>query len=83
MFDNEKNPLRTKTVRNSPDPVWEEDFGFDVSLETVSNFNLKLKIWDDDAFIEDAIGEVVIPLWQVDFSRGIEYLKPIKPVEFK
>ena len=80
MFDDEKKPPRTKTVINSLNPVWEEEFRFDVSLETVSNLNLKLKIWDDDTFKDDAMGEVIIPLWQVDFSKGVEDLKPIGPV---
>ena len=80
LFDHEKKPPRTKTVKNNSNPVWEEEFRFDVSLETVSNLNLKLKVWDDDTLKDDAMGEVIIPLWQVDFSKGQEDLKPLGPV---
>ena len=51
-----------------------------MSIDTVSNQSLKLKVWDDDTIKDDAMGEVIIPLWQVDFSTGLEELKTIGPV---
>ena len=73
--------VKTKTVKNNVNPVWNEEFRFEIGLDKVSSYNLILRLFDDDVISkDDPLGEVVIPMWQVDFTSGIEEWKSLQAV---
>ena len=73
--------MKTKTIKNSSNPVWNEEFRFELGLDTVSSYTVKLRVYDDDTMSkDDALGEVIIPLWQVDFSTGVEELRTLQKI---
>ena len=79
-FDGHK-AMKTKTIKNSSNPVWNEEFRFELGLDTVSSYTVKLRVYDDDTMSkDDALGEVIIPLWQVDFSTGVEELRTLQKI---
>jgi len=83
LADNQK-PVKTKTIKNNYNPSWNEEFRFSVPLQSVSNYDLTLRVMDDDMITkDDPLGEVVIPLWQIDFSTGVEEMKQLQAVTKK
>eukprot|EP00092_Neocalanus_flemingeri_P001913 GFUD01002043.1.p1 GENE.GFUD01002043.1~~GFUD01002043.1.p1 ORF type:complete len:1721 (-),score=424.93 GFUD01002043.1:78-4745(-) len=76
--------LKTKTVKNTQNPVWNDDFRFEIPLADISQKTLSLKVFDWDRLSKnDPIGEVQIPLWQVDFSQVNEGWKNIQKMSAK
>ena len=45
--------MKTKTMKNNANPVWNEEFRFEASLENVSSYNLILRLFDDDTLSKD------------------------------
>ena len=88
VFNQGLKDRKTKTVKNSVSPTWNEEFGWEISHEKVSELTASLRVFDDDKLSkDDPLGEVVIPLWQVDFASGateeIKHLQPISKVKSK
>ena len=73
---------KTKTIKNTVNPSWNEEFGWEVPHDKVSELTVTLRVFDDDKLSkDDPLGEVVIPLWQVDFASGpSEEVKPLQPI---
>ena len=82
LFNQGMRDRKTKTVKNSVSPTWNEDFGWEVPLDKVSELTVTLRVFDDDKLSkDDPLGEIVIPLWKVDFASGAtEDVKPLQPV---
>ena len=85
LFNQGLKDRKTKTVKNSVSPTWNEEFGWEVSHDKVSELTVTLRVFDDDKLSkDDPLGEVVVPLWQVDFASGnteeIKHLQPITKV---
>ena len=85
VFNQGLKDRKTKTVKNSVSPAWNEEFGWEISHDKVSELTASLRVFDDDKLSkDDPLGEVVIPLWQVDFASGateeIKHLQPISKV---
>ncbi|CAF1180264.1 unnamed protein product [Adineta steineri] len=59
--------LRTKTIRNSNDPTWNEKFTFNLSR---SHEDLHISVYDDDTAGKDSIGSAKIDLRKHDFTKG-------------
>ncbi len=52
---------KTKTMRNTLDPVWESSFSF--VIRTDSKYNINLNVWDwDMAKSDDRMGDLTLPL---------------------
>ena len=84
MLAENQKPVKTKTIKNNYNPSWNEEFRFSVPLQSVSNYDLTLRVMDDDMITkDDPLGEVVIPLWQIDFSTGVEEMKQLQAVTKK
>ena len=48
----------------------------------MSNYNVTLRVMDDDMISkDDPIGEVIVPLWHVDFTTGVEEVKELRAVQ--
>ena len=85
VFNQGLKDRKTKTVKNSVSPSWNEEFGWEISHDKVSELTASLRVFDDDKLSkDDPLGEVVIPLWQVDFASGateeIKHLQPMSKV---
>ena len=82
VFNQGLKDRKTKTVKNSVSPTWNEEFGWEISHDKVSELTASLRVFDDDKLSkDDPLGEVVIPLWQVDFASGAtEEIKPLQPI---
>jgi len=77
----QQKAIKTKTVKNEQNPVFNETFRFEMSLAEVSQKTLTLQVSDWDRFSKnDPMGEVKIPLRQVDLSRPANKMSLLQPV---
>ncbi|CAF1489466.1 unnamed protein product [Rotaria sordida] len=58
---------RTKTIRNSNNPKWDEKFTFNLQRD---HDDLHLHVYDDDTVGKDSIGSAKIDLRKHDFAKG-------------
>eukprot|EP00091_Calanus_sinicus_P010540 TRINITY_DN24418_c0_g1_i1.p1 TRINITY_DN24418_c0_g1~~TRINITY_DN24418_c0_g1_i1.p1 ORF type:complete len:138 (-),score=23.20 TRINITY_DN24418_c0_g1_i1:330-743(-) len=72
--------LKTKVVKNDINPQWNETFRFQIPLVEIQKKTIVLQLSDWDRFTKnDKIGEVHIPLDQVDFSKMNKEWRTIQP----
>jgi len=61
--------LKTKIVKNNLNPVYNDEFSFVLSPNDVRKKTIVFQVYDKDTFgKDDGIGEIQIPLWQVDLD---------------
>merc|ERR1719397_265091 len=76
--------MKTKTIKNNSNPAFHEEFIFNGALDEISQKSFVLRVWDYDMLSKnDPIGEVVVPLWQVDLSRPSEEWRDLQKMTAK
>ncbi|XP_066587956.1 synaptotagmin-7 isoform X2 [Prorops nasuta] len=81
LLPDKKHRLDTKIKRRTLNPKWNEALFFEgFPIQKLQSRVLHLHVFDYDRFSrDDPIGEVFLPLCQVDLSRNKVYWKPLKP----
>ena len=73
--------VKTKVVKNNPNPLFAETIKFQVPQETLSDRMLVLHVVDKDTFTkDDKLGEVQVPLHTVDLNRKSTFVRELGPV---
>merc|ERR1711971_838058 len=61
--------LKTKIVKNNLNPVYNDEFSFVLSPNDVRKKTIVFQVYDKDTIgKDDGIGDIQIPLWQVDLD---------------
>ncbi|CAL4130397.1 unnamed protein product, partial [Meganyctiphanes norvegica] len=84
LLPDKKHKLETKIKRRTLHPKWHETFYFEgFPIQKLQSRVLHLHVFDYDRFSrDDSIGEVHIPLCQVDFSeKNNTFWKALRPLE--
>ncbi|XP_047740521.1 synaptotagmin-7 isoform X2 [Hyalella azteca] len=84
LLPDKKHKLETKIKRRTLHPKWHETFYFEeFPIQKLNSRVLHLHVFDYDRFSrDDSIGEVHIPLCQVDFSeKNNTFWKALRPLE--
>ncbi|CAB4064979.1 SYT7 [Lepeophtheirus salmonis] len=81
LLPDKKHRLETKIKRRTLNPRWNETFYFEgFPINKLQSRVLHLHVYDYDRFSrDDSIGEVHLPLCQVDFTAKPAYWKPLYP----
>ncbi|XP_037041809.1 synaptotagmin-7 isoform X2 [Bradysia coprophila] len=81
LLPDKKHRLETKIKRRTLNPRWNETFYFEgFPIQKLQSRVLHLHVFDYDRFSrDDSIGEVFLPLCQVDFSNKQTFWKSLKP----
>lgn len=81
LLPDKKHRLETKIKRRTLNPRWNETFYFEgFPVQKLQSRILHLHVFDYDRFSrDDSIGEVFLPLCQVDFSGKPSFWKALKP----
>jgi len=81
LLPDKKHRLETKTKRKTLNPKWNETFYFEgFPLNKLQSRVLHLHVYDYDRFSrDDSIGEIFLPLCQVDFSSKPSFWKKLHP----
>ncbi|XP_026478603.1 synaptotagmin-7 isoform X2 [Ctenocephalides felis] len=81
LLPDKKHRLETKIKRRTLNPRWNETFYFEgFPIQKLQSRVLHLHVFDYDRFSrDDSIGEVFLPLCQVDFSEKPSFWKALKP----
>ncbi|XP_049838279.1 synaptotagmin-7-like isoform X2 [Schistocerca gregaria] len=81
LLPDKKHRLETKIKRRTLNPRWNETFYFEgFPIQKLQSRVLHLHCFDYDRFSrDDSIGEVFLPLCQVDFSEKPSFWKALKP----
>ncbi|XP_047513809.1 synaptotagmin-7 isoform X3 [Pieris napi] len=81
LLPDKKHRLETKIKRRTLNPRWNETFYFEgFPIQKLQARVLHLHVFDYDRFSrDDSIGEVFLPLCQVDFSEKPSFWKALKP----
>ncbi|XP_046449094.1 synaptotagmin-7-like isoform X2 [Daphnia pulex] len=81
LLPDKKHRLETKIKRRTLNPRWNETFYFEgFPIQKLQSRVLHLHVFDYDRFSrDDSIGEVFLPLCQVDFSEKPVFWKALKP----
>uniref|UniRef100_T1J5H1 C2 domain-containing protein n=1 Tax=Strigamia maritima TaxID=126957 RepID=T1J5H1_STRMM len=82
LLPDKKHRLETKIKRRTLHPRWNETFYFEgFPVQKLQNRVLHLHVFDYDRFSrDDSIGEVHVPLCQVDLSEKPVFWKALKPL---
>ncbi|XP_037778307.1 synaptotagmin 1-like isoform X12 [Penaeus monodon] len=82
LLPDKKKKFETKVHRKTLNPVFNETFTFKVPYADIMSKTLVFGIYDFDRFSKhDQIGEVKIPLCQVDLAQTIEEWRDLLSVE--
>lgn len=81
LLPDKKHRLETKIKRRTLNPRWNETFYFEgFPIQKLQSRILHLHVFDYDRFSrDDSIGEVFLPLCQVDFTGKPSFWKALKP----
>ncbi|XP_012288340.1 synaptotagmin-7 isoform X2 [Orussus abietinus] len=81
LLPDKKHRLETKIKRRTLNPRWNETFYFEgFPIVKLQSRVLHLHVFDYDRFSrDDSIGEIFLPLCQVDFSEKPSFWKALKP----
>uniref|UniRef100_A0A1A9WQB8 C2 domain-containing protein n=2 Tax=Glossina TaxID=7393 RepID=A0A1A9WQB8_9MUSC len=81
LMPDKKHRLETKIKRRTLNPRWNETFYFEgFPIQKLQSRVLHLHVFDYDRFSrDDSIGEVFMPLCQVDFGTKQSFWKALKP----
>ncbi|XP_059080048.1 synaptotagmin-7-like isoform X2 [Tigriopus californicus] len=81
LLPDKKHRLETKIKRRTLNPRWNETFYFEgFPINKLQARVLHLHCYDYDRFSrDDSIGEIHLPLCQVDFTSKPQYWKPLYP----
>ncbi|XP_078047851.1 synaptotagmin 7 isoform X8 [Augochlora pura] len=81
LLPDKKHRLETKIKRRTLNPRWNETFYFEgFPIQKLQSRVLHLHVFDYDRFSrDDSIGEIFLPLCQVDFSEKPSFWKALKP----
>ncbi|XP_063219520.1 synaptotagmin-7 isoform X2 [Bacillus rossius redtenbacheri] len=81
LLPDKKHRLETKVKRRTLNPRWNETFYFEgFPIQKLQSRVLHLHVFDYDRFSrDDSIGEVFLPLCQVDLSEKPSFWKALKP----
>lgn len=81
LLPDKKHRLETKIKRRTLNPRWNETFYFEgFPIQKLQSRVLHLHVFDYDRFSrDDSIGEVFLPLCQVDLSEKPNFWKALKP----
>uniref|UniRef100_V9I7H7 Synaptotagmin-7 n=1 Tax=Apis cerana TaxID=7461 RepID=V9I7H7_APICE len=81
LLPDKKHRLETKIKRRTLNPRWNETFYFEgFPIQKLQSRVLHLHVFDYDRFSrDDSIGEMFLPLCQVDFSDKPSFWKALKP----
>ena len=73
--------VKTKIVKNNPNPLFAETIKFQVPSESLPDRMLVLHVTDKDTFSkDDKLGEVQVPLNSVDLNRKSTFVRELGPV---
>ncbi|XP_069684512.1 synaptotagmin-7-like [Periplaneta americana] len=81
LLPDRKHRFKTQVKKNMHHPHWCETFCFeDIPLEKLQTQVLQLHVFDYDRITrDDSIGEVLLPLWQVDLLEKQSFCEPLRP----
>ncbi|XP_031330455.1 synaptotagmin-7 [Photinus pyralis] len=81
LLPDKKHRLETKIKRRTLNPRWNETFYFEgFPIQKLQSRVLHLHVFDYDRFSrDDSIGELFLPLCQVDLSEKPSFWKALKP----
>jgi hypothetical protein len=87
LVDLQNRIARTQTIKNSPEPVWNELIVLPATVDlTNPGGTLKLELWDEDMVDDEAVGFVEVPLADLILNRRVslqsapfQLLPQIKP----
>ncbi|XP_045191716.2 synaptotagmin-1-like [Mercenaria mercenaria] len=84
VLPDRRNQLKSKIHRKTTNPVFDEEFIFEIDPDMLQTMTLELLIFDYDQFSRhDCIGQVKLPFENVDFSQRQTFWKPIAKREQK
>ncbi|XP_075587764.1 synaptotagmin-1 isoform X1 [Dermatophagoides farinae] len=82
LLPDKKKKFETKVHRKTLNPVFNETFNFKVPYAEITTKTLVFAVYDFDRFSKhDQIGEVKIPLNQIDLAQTIEEWRDLTSVE--
>ena len=81
LIPGSNKPEKTKTVKNSINPIFNESFRFQVPHSELKSKTLIFQVFDWDRFSKnDPIGEVKIQLGNIDVSKPLEEWRVLQPI---
>ena len=79
-----RTQMKSKIVRRTVSPEFDEEFVFNVSPCDVNSRSLELLLCDFDQFSRDeCIGQIIVPLASVDITDGVTLWKGLSRYDFK
>jgi len=66
--------------RKTSNPRFDETFEFDIEMKQIQNQSLWITLMSFDTFAKhDVIGQVMLPLQEVDLTKANVFLKELQP----
>lgn len=84
LLPDRRTQLQSKIHRKTTQPVFDEEFIFEVDPDNLRTLTLELLIYDYDQYSRhECIGQVRVPFENIDFSQRQTMWKPIAKIENK